>query len=135
MVISMPTPVTPTGTTTQTLGDYLKQCRQALRFSLRDVEEKTHRAVSNGTLSQIENGHTKRPSPNVLHALSRLYGIDYGDLLVRAGHHAPDARKPEDDAPMNIPLRAIAELTESEQADLLKYIAFIKQQRPSGRNQ
>jgi transcriptional regulator with XRE-family HTH domain len=131
----MPTPSIPTSTTAHSLGEFLKKCRQALGLSLRDVEEKTHRAVSNGTLSQIENGHTKRPSPNVLHALGQLYGVDYSDLLVRAGHHAPQAKKSDADATMNIPLRAIAELNESEQADLLKYIAFLKQQRPSGRSQ
>lgn len=131
----MTIPPTP-GATAQNLGDFLKRCRQALNLSLREVEEKTQRAVTNGTLSQIENGHTKRPSPNVLYALGQLYGVDYGDLLVRAGHHAPDAKKPvDDDSPVNIPLRAIAELTESEQGDPLKYIAFLKQQRPSGRKQ
>lgn len=129
----MATPPNPASDAGQTLGAFLKHCRQALHLSLRDVEEKTQRAVTNGTLSQIENGHTKRPSPNVLYALAQLYGVDYGDLLVRAGHHAPKGRRAvEDDATVNIPLRAIAELTESEQADLLKYIAFLKTQRPPG---
>lgn len=131
----MATASTPASEASQKLGDYLKQCRQALRLTLRDVEEKTQRAVNNGTLSQIENNHTKKPSPNVLYHLGQLYGVSYDDLLVRAGHKGADRTPADDDPLVNIPLRAIAELTESEQADLLRYIAFLKQQRPSGSKQ
>jgi transcriptional regulator with XRE-family HTH domain len=117
---------------TQPLGAYLRAARQGIGLTLRAVEEKTNKAVTNGYLSQIESGAATKPSPNVLWALSEAYGIDYGDLLVRAGHRVPHS---EETAQRGIvagfPLDAVAELTEAERADLLQYIAFLRSRRPS----
>jgi len=60
------------------LGQYLASIRQARKMTLRQVEEATNKLVSNAYLSQIENDKIRQPSPNVLHALSEIYGIDYG---------------------------------------------------------
>lgn len=112
----------------QTVGEYLKLMRNAANLTLREVEIKTHRAVTNGSLSQIENGHTKRPTPNVLYHLANLYGVDYADLLQRAGHHTPGKVAPSSDA-MNVPLRAIEGLDDEERQELMEYIAFLHQRR------
>lgn len=129
------TPTTNSAEPSKDLGEYLKHVRQALGMSLRDVEVGTEKAVSNGSLSQIENGHTKRPTPNVLYNLATLYGLDYGDLLQRAGHHTPSGTSANDDllAELNIPLRAITELSAAEQSELLDYIRYMKHKRsPQG---
>ena len=76
----------------------------------------------------IENGHTKRPTPNVLYHLANLYGIDYADLLRRAGHHTPGEPAPGSDV-MNVPLRAIEGLDDDERQELMEYIAFLHQRR------
>lgn len=110
------------------LGDHLKASRKATGLSLRGVEAKTQ--ITNGYLSQIESNTVERPSPNVLFKLSEVYGIDYVDLMRRAGHHVPrstPAEKPN--ALAGIPLRALEELTEEEAAELRNYLAFIRQKR------
>ena len=77
----------------------------------------------------------RQPSPNVLYSLAEVYGLDYRDLLVRGGHHVPAdrARRPssksDSDALLGIPLRAIEELTLSEQQELTEYITFLRQRR------
>jgi len=42
-------------------------------MSLRQVEEATEKEVSNAYLSQLETGKIVKPSPNILHALARVY--------------------------------------------------------------
>lgn len=118
----------------QKLGDYLKKCRQALGLTLREVEARTNRSVTNGYLSQIEKNTVNRPSPNVLFNLANVYGLDYGDLLKRAGHHVPTtsvhaASTTQEDSLAGIPLRALQELTDDERRELTQYIAFIRQRR------
>lgn len=73
--------------TTNDLGPYLKSARRSVGLTLRDVEAKTD--ITNGYLSQIENQLIAKPSPNVLFQLAELYGVEYSDLLVRAGHRVP----------------------------------------------
>lgn len=115
------------------LGDFLKDARQAMHLTLRDVEAKTDKAVTNGYLSQIEKNTIKQPSPNVLYNLSNVYGLDYRDLLERAGHHVPTPAKRSDevndDELAGLPLRALAELDEQERQELTEYIAFLRQRR------
>jgi transcriptional regulator with XRE-family HTH domain len=110
------------------LGAYLKQARKSLGLSLRAVEARSD--VTNGYLSQIENETIKRPSPNVLFDLARVFGLDYGDLLERAGHRVP-RQNPETESPVlnGIPLRALEDLTEGEQSELMAYIAFLRTKR------
>lgn len=119
-------------TAKQPLGSYLKAARQGLGLSLRAVEDRTHKAVTNGYLSQIESGTTTKPSPNVLYHLAEAYGLDYGDLLVRAGHRIPNsAETAQKGIVAGFPMDAIGDLTEAERSDLLSYIAYIRSKRSS----
>jgi transcriptional regulator with XRE-family HTH domain len=124
-----PDPALPSQSSAR-LGDYLKASRRATGLSLRGVEAKTE--ITNGYLSQIESNNVDRPSPNVLYKLAEVYGIDYSDLLVRAGHRVP--RTDSDERPevlAGIPLRALEDLTPEEQAELRNYLAYIRQKRGS----
>lgn len=110
------------------LGDHLRGARKATGLSLRGVEART--GITNGYLSQIESNTVERPSPNVLFKLSDVYGIDYNDLMRRAGHHvARETPSKRPNALAGIPLRALEELTENEAAELRNYLAFIQQKR------
>lgn len=114
------------------LGSYLRATRQSLGLSLRAVEERTDKAVTNGYLSQIESGAVAKPSPNILWALAEAYGLDYGDLLERAGHRVPHSDETAQRGILaGFPLDAVAELTEAERTDLLQYIAFLRSRRSS----
>ena len=67
-------------------GAYLKQLRDDLGLTLRDVEEETKKQVSNAYLSQLENGKINEPSPSILYVLSPVYKVPYEKLMVEAGY-------------------------------------------------
>lgn len=127
-----------TSTDGRALGDHLKDARRATHLTLRDVEAKTNRAVTNGYLSQIENNAIKLPSPNVLYHLAEIYGLDYSDLLERAGHRtpAPTQRAGGADERLlaGLPLRALEELNDDERRELTEYVAFMRQRRERREN-
>lgn len=64
------------------LGDYLREQRQAARLSLRQLAEVA--GVSNPYLSQIERG-LKRPSAETLRQLAKGLEVSAESLFVRAG--------------------------------------------------
>jgi transcriptional regulator with XRE-family HTH domain len=118
----------PSSASPEKLGDFLKASRKATGLSLRGVEARTQ--ITNGYLSQIESNSVPRPSPNVLFKLSEVYGVDYNDLMRRAGHHvATDSKAERPTALAGIPLRALEELSDDEAAELRNYLAFIQQKR------
>lgn len=120
--------MTPRATiTTSDLGPFLKSARRSVGLTLRDVEAKTD--ITNGYLSQIENQLIAKPSPNVLFQLAELYGVEYSELLVRAGHRVPSAPSQPSDSLNGIPLRALEDLTEDEKKDLMDYLNYLKSKR------
>jgi transcriptional regulator with XRE-family HTH domain len=107
-----------------TLGEYLHTIRVDRNLTLRQVEEATNKEVSNAYLSQIENNKIHKPSPNILHTLAQLYGIDYENLMEMAGYIAI-ARNAED---KHGRLATFSELnlTPQEEAEMLRYLKFIR---------
>lgn len=75
------------GKTVETLGDYLKEQREAAQLSLRQLAEQA--GVSNPYLSQIERG-LRRPSAEVLQQLAKALRISAEQLYVQAGILNPD---------------------------------------------
>ncbi len=117
-------PVKPVGRRSE-LGALLADLRSARGLSLREVEDATGRAVSNAYLSQLENGRIQQPSPNVLHDLADVYAVPYETLMEKAGYLRPSdgktgARRPK------LALFAIDDLSAEEEAELLKYLAFLR---------
>ena len=116
-----------------TLGQYLASIRADRRMTLRQVEEATENEVSNAYLSQIENHKIQQPSPNILHALSEVYGIDYGHLMEMAGHITPSKSRSEDQRHGRLATFADHNLTEAEEAELIDYLKYIRtRKRPNG---
>jgi len=114
------------------LGAYLKSLRNGRGLSLRDVEEATNKEVSNAYLSQLETGKIGKPSPNILHALSELYGVSYQKVMERAGYIAPMASRGKSaEKHGRAATFAVEHLTAEEEAELLKYLAYIRTQRGS----
>ena len=106
------------------LGALLADLRTAKGFSLREVEQATGNAVSNAYLSQLENGRIKKPSPNMLHSLAKVYAVPYEALMEKAGYLLPSEggsgpRK-------RLAAFAIDDLTAEEEEELLKYLAFLR---------
>jgi HTH-type transcriptional regulator, competence development regulator len=112
----------------ETLGKHLARLRAASGLSLRQVEEATDKEVSNAYLSQLENNKITRPSPNVLHALARVYKSSYEDLMKRSGYISSDTdisggRRGRAAA------FAIQDLTPDEEKALIDYLGFIRKSR------
>lgn len=106
------------------LGSLLADLRRAKGLTLREVEVKTDSTVSNGYLSQLENGKVKKPSPNVLRGLAEVYAVPYESLMEKAGYLLPSdggvgPRKRR-------AIFAIDDLTAEEEEELLKYLAFLR---------
>lgn len=74
-----------------TLGEELKELREAQGMTLREVEQKS--GISNGYLTQLENNKIKEPSPNILHKLSLVYNVPYPRLMKAAGYTVPASEK------------------------------------------
>lgn len=68
----------------QELANYLKAIRESLDYSIYDVNKLCD--ISPSYLSLMENGK-RRPSPIILKKLSSIYGIEYNDLLIKAGFY------------------------------------------------
>lgn len=112
------------------LGAYLRSLRNGLKLSLRDVEEATNKEVSNAYLSQLETGKIGKPSPNVLFTLATLYGVSYSKIMERAGYVSPNAPRHKAGAKHGRSATfAVEHLTADEEAELLKYLAFLRTQR------
>lgn len=108
------------------LGDYLASIRRDRGFSLRGVEEKTRKQVSNGYLSQIENNQIAQPSPNILHALADLYQIDFAMLMEKAGYITPASSRDDSERHGRIATFAEHNLTAQEELELMQYLEFMR---------
>lgn len=119
------------------LGEYLWNLRQACQLSLREVEEDS--GVSNGYLSQIESGKNRKPMPQILYALSETYkkflppkapvGCSYEKMMELAGHIKRSAEIANGRRRVALPTFAGEELTDEEEQELLKYLAFIRMRK------
>jgi transcriptional regulator with XRE-family HTH domain len=125
--------VTTEGKTVKlTLGQYLASIRADRRMTLRQVEEATDKEVSNAYLSQIENDKIQQPSPNVLHALSEIYGIDYGQLMEKAGYITSTKKRTEDQRHGRVATFADHNLTPTEESELIRYLKFLRSGKRNG---
>lgn len=112
-----------------TLGKYLASVRTGRDLSLRAVEEATGKVVSNAYLSQIENDRIQQPSPNILYALAELYGIDYADLMERAGYIIPTQSRAPEARHGRVATFADQNITPDEEAKLIDYLGFLRHKK------
>jgi transcriptional regulator with XRE-family HTH domain len=106
----------------KSLGQKLKETRELIPFTLRQVEDAT--GISNAYLSQLENDKIKKPSASVLYKLAMLYKLSLEELLGAAGiieDYKPPQNKLLDDLS-----KAAGKLTDDEQKELLKYLKYLR---------
>lgn len=110
-----------------TLGQYLASIRKDRRLSLRGVEERTKKQVSNAYLSQIENDQIQQPSPNILNTLADLYEISLEGLMEMAGYITQSRTNVE----RHGRLATFAEhnLTPEEEVELMEYLEFMRNRK------
>lgn len=113
-----------------TLSKTLRKVRGVRGATLRQVEKAT--GVSNAYLSQLENGSTSKPSPEILMKLAGFYEVPYESLLRSAGY-LPAAPPSEAGAGAHVSAIEAAllsvKLTEDEEFKVAEFIEFLRVQR------
>ncbi len=98
-------------------------------MSLRQVEEACDE-VSNAYLSQLETGQNRKPSPHILHQLAEVYSGSFEKMMELAGHITPaKAGESSKKVSTRLPTFATEELTQEEEEELLKYLAFVRMRK------
>jgi transcriptional regulator with XRE-family HTH domain len=115
------------------VGLQLRELRQNLGWSLREVERRSAGRVHNAYLSQIETGRVKGPSVELLATLAQLYGADLWQLMHRAGwvpeHYRDDSPAPRPTGGDLLPRALFADLTAEEVDEVVEYVKLIKRRR------
>lgn len=71
-------------TNAERLGKTLRTTRELKDKSLKAVAEPAE--ISTAYLLKLEKGQVESPSPHILHRLAEVLGIDYLDLMRKAGY-------------------------------------------------
>jgi len=122
-----------------TLGQKLKEAREAKGKSLRDIERETGNRISNGYLSLLESNTVKQPSPIHLKLLAEYFGSDYDELMTLAGYSPPAVAKGEGTRGSSKGIGAKSslstdDLTDEETALVEEYVGLLRRARkPLGR--
>lgn len=106
----------------KSLGKTLKDSRELIPLTLRQVEEAT--GISNAYLSQLENDKIKKPSANVMYKLANLYNIELDSLLYAAG--IIQAHSPKKSKLLNTIALSAGKLTNEEEEALLQYLKYFR---------
>ena len=117
----------------KSLGSTLKEARELIPFTLRQVEDAT--GISNAYLSQLENDKIKKPSANVLYKLASVYKLELNILLSAAGiiEKSVDVDLPKrNDEWMNRLAFYAKGLSEDQQNEVLEYVRFMKYKNKNG---
>jgi HTH-type transcriptional regulator, competence development regulator len=104
-----------------TLGHELSRLRSLKGWTLRDVEEKTKKKVSNSYLYQLESDSVKQPSPNILYELSLVYEASYSDLMRLAGFKVPSSSPNASRVSTSVAFDSL-QLTEEETQEVMDFI-------------
>ncbi len=111
-----------------TLGGELARLRKLKGWSLRDVEEKTKKKVSNSYLYQLENDNVKEPSPNILFVLANVYAASYPGLMELAGFIVPTANQRNSHHQSSVAFNAM-HLTDDEEERVLDFVEFLRSKK------
>ena len=115
-----------------TLGQELYRLRSLKRWTLRDVEQRTKKKVSNSYLYQLESDNVKAPSPNVLHQLSMVYDASYPELMKLAGFVVPASSSKASSSSASVAFDAL-NLTDEERNEVMDFIEFRRRKRKKKR--
>ena len=111
-----------------TLGQELYRLRSLKGWTLREVEDRTKKRISNSYLYQLENDKVKAPSPNVLYELSVVYEASYPELMKLAGFVVPRSSSKASSTSASIAFDAL-ELTDEERNEVMDFVEFMRRKR------
>jgi transcriptional regulator with XRE-family HTH domain len=111
-----------------TLGQELYRLRSLKGWTLRDVEERTKKKVSNSYLYQLENDNVKEPSPNILYELSLVYRASYSELMKLAGFVVPASSSAAARGSGSVAFDAL-NLSKAEREEVLDFVEFLRRKK------
>lgn len=111
-----------------TLGQELYRLRSLKGWTLRDVEERTKKKVSNSYLYQLENDNVKEPSPNILYELSLAYRASYSELMKLAGFIVPASSPAAARGSGSVAFDAL-DLSKDEREEVLDFVEFLRRKK------
>lgn len=86
-------------------GIYLRKMREERKMTVRQLN--TYSGVSHSYISQLERGNRGIPSPDILKKLSKPLGIDYEELMIKAGHIEDGENKQKESEVYSLPEEVI----------------------------
>jgi transcriptional regulator with XRE-family HTH domain len=104
------------------LGNRLRTARELKGKSLKAVAEPAE--ISTAYLLKLEKGQVESPSPHILHRLASELGIDYLDLMRKAGYVVSDSDAPSGGALAHA--LSGEPLTEDEELALATYLKMYR---------
>lgn len=111
-----------------TLGQELSRLRSLKGWTLREVEERTKKKVSNSYLYQLENDNVKEPSPNILYELSVVYGASYADLMKLAGFVVPSSNPNASRTGASVAFDSL-DLSHQEKDEVMDFVEFMRRKK------
>ena len=111
-----------------TLGQELSRLRSLKGWTLREVEERTKKKVSNSYLYQLESDNVKEPSPHILYELSTVYEASYADLMKLAGFVVPPSSPEASQTDVSVAFNALS-LTREEKDQVMDFIEFMRRKK------
>ena len=117
----------------RSFGSIIKQAREVRELSAGDAARAA--GISAAYLSRLENDAVKKPSPHVLHALSEVLTVPYGDLMQLSGYRVPGEVEGAPGASVGASVGAalFSDLTDDEREELLEYLAWYRTRQRSKR--
>ena len=117
-------------TNAQVLGSRLRKARDLKKKSLSFVAKRAE--MSTAYLQKLEVGDVQQPSPRILHQLSEVLTIDYGELMRLAGYVVPnDGRRSAKQRNQLTHAASSEKLTEEEAEILAEYLSWYRSRNPS----
>jgi HTH-type transcriptional regulator, competence development regulator len=111
------------------LGAVLRQARQVR--GIKAVDAARSAGISVAYLGKLEADAVKKPSPPILHQLSRALVVPYDGLMRLAGYLVPGDS--QESTPNTVAASLFADLTDDERDELLEYLAWYRSRHRSGR--
>ena len=111
------------------IGRLLKRTRQVRALSATEVARAA--GISAAYLSKLEHDAVKKPSPPVLHQLSKALDVPYAELMRLSGYPVPGEVAAHSGDTIGAAL--FADITEDERDELLEYLAWYRARSRSPR--
>jgi HTH-type transcriptional regulator, competence development regulator len=109
-------------------GTLLRQAREVRELSASDAARAA--GISAAYLSKLESDDVRKPSPHVLHQLSKVLQVPYAELMRLSGYPVPEVT--DSDAVPTVSATLFADLTDDERDELLEYLAWYRFRRRAG---